>query len=168
MRTTRIMRTATALAMTIIAAGACGSSSTKSASPTTGSGTTGGGLTIPTSGGGTTVDVVLNDMMGTKGMMSLKATPLTVKAGAITFSAKNTGTIKHEMIVLSTTTSGADLVPGADGKVSEATNVGEVGDVEVGKTETKTITLKAGKYILACNIKDHYKLKMWVDLTVTS
>jgi uncharacterized cupredoxin-like copper-binding protein len=118
--------------------------------------------------GGTTVTIELGDTTGTSAPMTLTASPTSVKAGPITFTATNKGTIKHELIVLSTTTTGADLKPNAEGEVSEANNVGEIGDVEVGKTGTATITLKPGTYILACNIKDHYKLGMWLDLTVTA
>jgi uncharacterized cupredoxin-like copper-binding protein len=59
------------------------------------------------------------------------------------------------------------LVSGPDGKVSESTTAGEVGDVEVGKTKTGTLNLTAGTYEVVCNIKDHYMLGMHATLTVT-
>jgi Uncharacterized copper-binding protein len=164
MQRTRILSRTAAVALAIVALTACSSSSKKGDSTTI---TTGGGVTVPTAAGGTTVTVDLGDTAGTNAPETLTASAKSVKAGSITFTATNTGTIKHELIVLSTTTTGADLKPGADGEVSEANNVGEVGDVEVGKTGTAAITLKPGTYILACNIKDHYKLGMWTDLTVT-
>ena len=43
----------------------------------------------------------------------------------MTFTVKNTGTIKHEMVVLKT--DATSLTVGSDGKVSEETSAGEVG-----------------------------------------
>jgi uncharacterized cupredoxin-like copper-binding protein len=92
-------------------------------------------------------------------------TPSSVAAGSVTFTVKNDGTIKHEMVVLKT--DGAALTINSDGKVSESTSVGEIGDIQPGKTESVTLDLKAGQYELICNIKDHYKMGMHAAFTVT-
>ncbi len=141
---------------------ACGSSSSSkgTSSPTNGS----GGVSTSTAKG-TPVSVDLGDTKGTDGPMTMTMSPASVPAGPVTFTVKNSGTIKHEMVVLES--AAADLVVGKDGKVSESTSAGELGDVLVGKTGTKTLTLKAGTYEVVCNIKDHYMLGMHATLTVT-
>ena len=69
--------------------------------------------------------------------MTMTATPSSVAAGSVTFTVKNTGTIKHEMVVLKT--DGTALTINSDGKVSESTSVGEIGDIEPGKTASVTL-----------------------------
>jgi uncharacterized cupredoxin-like copper-binding protein len=141
---------------------ACGSSSSSTGTSTDTKGS--GGVSTNTAKG-TPVSIDLGDTKGTDGPMTMTISPASVPAGAVTFTVKNSGTIKHEMVVLKS--AAADLVVGADGKVSEASSVGEVGDVLVGKTGSKTLTLKAGTYEIVCNIKDHFKLGMHATLTVT-
>ena len=150
-----------AVALMVVAAG-CGSSSSSKSSPTT-KDTSGG---VSTGGGtGTPVAVDLGDTQGTNGPETLTLSPASVPAGKVTFTVKNSGTIKHEMVVLKIDP--PTLVVGSDGKVSESSTAGEVGDVEVGKTQSGTLNLKAGTYEVVCNIKDHYKLGMHATLTVT-
>jgi uncharacterized cupredoxin-like copper-binding protein len=46
-------------------------------------------------------------------------------------------------------------------KATEGNRVlGEVEELGPGKTGQKTLTLRAGKYVLQCNIPDHYMLGM--------
>lgn len=141
----------------------CGSSSSSTGSSTTPKDTSGGVSTGTATG--TPVAVELGDTRGTNGPMTLTLSPASVPAGKITFTVKDTGTIKHEMVVLKATP--AQLVVGADGKVSEDSTAGEVGEVEIGKTKAGSLTLKAGTYEVVCNIKDHYGLGMHATLTVT-
>ena len=143
---------------------ACGSSSGSKGSSGS-SGSSNGGVSTGSTATGTPVAVELGDTQGTNGPMTMTLTPSTVPAGKVTFTVKNGGTIKHEMVVLKATP--AELVVGSDGKVSESTTAGEVGDVEVAKTKTGTLNLAAGTYEVVCNIKDHYKLGMHATLTVT-
>ena len=126
----------------------------------------------------TVVNVTLSDTQGLNGPMTLTVTPASVKAGKVKFVAKNTGTIVHEMIVLKTNTP-FDQLPVVDAndppvpvtaganKVSEAASVGETGNVAVGKTKSVTLKLKAGAYVLVCNIALHYGLGMRAALSVT-
>jgi len=126
----------------------------------------------------TVVNVTLSDTQGLNGPMTLTVTPASVKAGKVKFVAKNTGTIVHELIVLKTNTPFGQLpivdggdppVPVASGanKVSEAASVGETGNVPVGKTKSVTLKLKAGAYVLVCNIALHYGLGMRAAFSVT-
>ena len=156
------------MALTVSVA-ACGGSSSSSSSATTNGG---GGVTVPASGSGTTVNVVVSDTKGTDGPMTLTATPTSVPAGDVTFTVKNTGTIDHEMVVLKTDTAFDQLEVGkteAD-KVDESANIGETGDpaLKPGETRSFTITgMTPGKYVLVCNIAKHYAMGMRAPFTVT-
>ena len=144
---------------------ACGSSSSSKGSSNTSKDTSGGGVTTDTKAKGTPVAVELGDTKGLDAPMTLTLSPASVPAGKVTFTVKNSGTIKHEMVVLAINP--PTLTVGADGKVSEDSSAGEVGDVEIGKTQSGTLDLKAGTYEVVCNIKDHYGLGMHATLTVT-
>jgi uncharacterized cupredoxin-like copper-binding protein len=134
---------------------------------TVGIGTTGAGAAKkPT----TTVKVVVGDTAGTKGAMTMTADPTSAPAGKVKFVVTNNGTILHEFIVLKlkgNTTYDQMVVNPKTNEVSEATNVGEVGNVPKGKSKSKTLTLKKGNYALVCNIAKHYGLGMRAAFTVT-
>jgi uncharacterized cupredoxin-like copper-binding protein len=126
----------------------------------------------------TVVNVMLGDTQGLNGPMTMTITPAAVKSGSVKFVVKNTGTIVHELIVLKTTTA-FDQLPVADAgdppvpvtaganKVDESSSVGESGNVSKGKTKSFTLKLKAGSYVLVCNIAQHYGLGMRGSLTVS-
>ncbi len=125
----------------------------------------GGGVTVPVATG-TPVAVTAGDTNDTT--QFLKADPVTVAAGSTTFTLTNTGTKKHEMVVLKTDEAiDALKIDAATNKVSEDTTVGEVGETDIGKTGSVTLDLKPGKYILVCNIEKHYGQGMRVAFTVT-
>ena len=155
-------------AMVLLAAGVLGaaafagcSSSTKTATTSGG----GGGVTVPTAATGTPVAVTAGDKTDTVQFLTVE--PASVKAGPVTFTLTNTGTKKHEMVVLKTDEAIDGLKVGADNKVSEDTTTGEVGETDIGKSGTVTIDLKPGKYILVCNLEKHYGQGMRVAFTVT-
>jgi uncharacterized cupredoxin-like copper-binding protein len=89
----------------------------------------------------------------------------TVKAGKVTISAPNDGGVVHELVVLKTNADPANLPMDGD-EVDESKNVGEIPDVEPGKTKTVKLTLKPGKYAMVCNLPGHYKAGMYGSLTV--
>jgi uncharacterized cupredoxin-like copper-binding protein len=124
------------------------------------------------------VTVALGDTQGLNGPMTVTVAPVSVKAGKVKFVVTNAGTIVHEMIVLKTSTpfdqlpvadAGDPPAPVASGanKVSEATSVGETGNVAKGKTKSVTLKLKKGSYVLVCNIAQHYGLGMRAAFSVT-
>jgi uncharacterized cupredoxin-like copper-binding protein len=81
-----------------------------------------------------------------------------IAKGKSNFVAKNSGTVKHEVVVVRGTDPSA-LPTNPDGSVDEGQipkrdKVGETGDVKSGKTKSKTLKLSAGSYILFCNIID--------------
>jgi uncharacterized cupredoxin-like copper-binding protein len=87
------------------------------------------------------------------------------KSGQVTFKAVNDGAAPHEMVVLKTDEPASDLAV-KDGRVSEKDSVGEISELDAGKSGTKKLDLKPGKYVLVCNIKNHYEQGMYTALTV--
>lgn len=95
--------------------------------------------------------------------------PASVPAGEVTFEATNEGALPHELVVVRT-----DLAPGeipADGAHAnlEADGV-EVVDrtdqVNAGDSESLTVDLDAGTYVLLCNVDGHYAGGMFTSFTV--
>jgi uncharacterized cupredoxin-like copper-binding protein len=118
----------------------------------------------------TTVNIVVGDTSGLSGDMTMTVDPATAPAGKVKFVVKNDGTILHEMVVLKLktgTTYDQLVVNPKTNKVSEATTVGEVGNVPKGKSKAVTLTLKKGDYALVCNIAKHYGLGMRAEFTVS-
>jgi uncharacterized cupredoxin-like copper-binding protein len=96
---------------------------------------------------------------------SVKPTPTQAKAGKVTFSVQNGGSVPHEFVVLRTDTPAGQL-PTKAGRADEAGNVGETGDLLPGASKTIAVNLKAGHYALICNLPGHYTAGQHTDLTV--
>lgn len=121
-------------------------------------GACGGGPALPS-----TVDVQLHSF-------EIQASATKVKAGKVTFTARNNAQdTKHEMIVVKT-----DLAPdalpydSAAGRLVEENidSVGEVSELDSGKSGSLAVELKPGRYLLLCNIATHFKNGMVVPLEV--
>jgi hypothetical protein len=81
-----------------------------------------------------------------------------IAKGKSNFVAKNTGTVKHEVVIVRGTDP-STLPTKPDGSVDEdqipkRDKVGETGNAKPGKTKSKTLKLGTGSYILFCNIID--------------
>jgi uncharacterized cupredoxin-like copper-binding protein len=79
-----------------------------------------------------------------------------VAAGKVTFTAKNVGTMKHEMVVVRVQP-GAQLPTKPDGSVDEAAipktdKLGEVEHVKPKQSGKLTAKVAPGDYVLFCNI----------------
>jgi uncharacterized cupredoxin-like copper-binding protein len=114
----------------------------------------------------TPVAVDVGDTTGTKGPMTMTVTPSSAPAGKVKFTVTNSGTVIHEFVILKTKVP-FDKIPVVKNRVSEAKSVGEIGSIGKGKTKSKTFKLKAGKYVLVCNIAKHYALGMRAAFKVT-
>ena len=106
-----------------------------------------------------------------KATMFIKLDKDHVHAGKITFDATNDSQdMIHEMIV-APLTGAKEILPygGDEQEVDEekAGYLGEVEEVDPGKTGAVTLDLKPGEYILYCNLPGHYMAGMWTVLTVT-
>jgi len=145
---------AAAVVLSVVAS-ACGGDSTMSGTtpPPATSGGTGGGGNI----GATEKD------------FSITLDNSQASTGAITFSIQNVGPSVHEFVVFQTDLA-PDKLPVDSGAVDEegtgVTHVDEVEDIAVGATESLTLTLEAGNYVVICNIPGHYLAGMHAALTV--
>ena len=97
---------------------------------------------------------------------SLQPAMATVKAGKVRFIVTNFGTMTHEMVAVLTDKTPKQLTE-PDGTANESTSVGEAADLEPGATKMVTLDLKAGHYILLCNLPGHYAGGMYAEFTVT-
>jgi uncharacterized cupredoxin-like copper-binding protein len=94
-----------------------------------------------------------------------------IKAGKVTFEVKNNSekTI-HEMLVLPIKNTSTPLpYLKTENRLDETKthSLGEVSELDPGKSGTLTLNLKPGKYLLACNAPGHYAAGMWTMLTAT-
>lgn len=124
----------------------------------------------------TTADMDLTMKLGmgmggdmSKATMFLKADPMSVKAGEVTFQVSNDSkTVVHEMI-LAAVADTAKPMPYVENenRVDEdkAGDLGEVSELDPGKKGTLTVTLKPGTYLLYCNVPGHYISGMWATIT---
>ena len=138
----------------------------------------------------TTVNVQLADkvtdgpmatgiMYGTPNIDRSKATSLleptktSAPTGAVTFNVTNSSKdMVHEMIVVAIPASAVgQLLPydAAQHEVDETKikSMGEVSELDPGKSGKLTVTLPAGTYLLICNQPGHYEAGMWAEFTVT-
>ena len=102
--------------------------------------------------------------------MTVLATPTVVPAGEVTFTAYNrSADLVHEMIVLKLADPHAPLpYVSSDFKVNEdaAGHLGEVSELDPGKSGSLTLKLDPGTYMLLCNVPGHYMAGMWTTITV--
>jgi uncharacterized cupredoxin-like copper-binding protein len=146
----------TALGLVAVVGGCASGSISPSAAPVVG-------------GSPSTIDVKLQEWA------VLPASP-TVRTGSVTFNVANVGPEwNHELVVVKTDLAFDDLPTTAVGSFDEAgagvSISGEAENVAVGASESVTLDLAPGKYVLLCNIVEdiriHYKLGMRAPFEVT-
>jgi uncharacterized cupredoxin-like copper-binding protein len=102
--------------------------------------------------------------------MEVTGTPGDVSAGQVTiFVTNRSQSLIHEVIVVRT--DGTNKPLPYDAKTdrvieSRVQRLGEVADLQPGKSGRLTLTLIPGLYLLLCNQPGHYKAGMWTKLTV--
>ena len=115
-----------------------------------------------------TVKVMLND--SDAGQMMLQVETTKVAPGPVTFQVSNLSKDKiHEMLVIKSDGAGKPLpYSSGDEKVIEGKiqDLGEVSDLDPGKSGSLTLDLTPGKYILICNQPGHYMHGMKASLVV--
>jgi uncharacterized cupredoxin-like copper-binding protein len=108
------------------------------------------------------------DMM--KSVMAIDINPQSVLHGTVKFNITNaSGTIIHEMLVAPITDENMVLPFLAnENRVDEenSKDLGEVSELEPGKSGSLTVEMKPGKYILYCNIPGHFMAGMWTIIDV--
>lgn len=104
-------------------------------------------------------------------MMGVKLDQVTVPAGKVTFDVTNDSKdIIHEFLVSPVTAGQTELPYTIDeSRVDEekAGHLGEVAELDPGKSGSLTVDLAPGTYIAYCNIPGHFIDGMWTLLTVT-
>jgi hypothetical protein len=120
---------------------------TSAAASTTTAAKPAGTTAAPATGAAAAVDVTLLEW-------SIES-PVTLKAGEVTFNVKNGGKFPHELAIMKGE-SYATLPQLANGVVDEAKVgadvLGRTGRIGGGAAETKSFTLAAGNYVLVCNL----------------
>lgn len=109
-------------------------------------------------------------MMG-HGMMAIRVDNATVKAGEVHFDVTNWSRgMLHEMLVIRVDSANAPLPYDYNKAEVDENQVKVLGDTEsLQPNESKqlTLNLKAGTYLLVCNLPGHYAAGMVTTLTVT-
>jgi uncharacterized cupredoxin-like copper-binding protein len=105
-----------------------------------------------------------------KATMAVVVDKAKVPAGDVTFEVTNDSKeMIHEMLVAPVADSTKPLpYVSSDVRVDEeaSKDLGEVSELDPGKSGSLTIALKPGTYILFCNVAGHYMAGMWTLITV--
>ena len=92
-------------------------------------------------------------------------------AGDVTFDVSNDAGQTHEFVVFQTDLAPDQLPTNEDGDVDEegegVTLVDEIEDIEAGSSESLTVNLDAGSYVLICNLPGHYEQGMHAGFTAS-
>jgi uncharacterized cupredoxin-like copper-binding protein len=84
-----------------------------------------------------------------------------VKAGKVTFVAKNVGQVPHELMV-----ERMPIKMDAPNEPNEDAAQGMIPDMDAGKSGRMTMNLKPGQYVLFCNVTGHYAAGQHILFTV--
>ena len=131
--------------------------------------------------GGPTTNPMATNVDVTVGNFFVRPAMSTALEGAVNFRVFNGGTETHEFVVVKTDLMAEQLPMNADGSFNEEGAGVEVIDeneaVEAGNTETLSVNLDPGHYILLCNIveaepdgtiESHFHEGMHADFNVAS
>ncbi len=108
---------------------------------------------------------------------SVTSDPTGVPSGSVQFNVTNHGAVAHEFVVIQTDNPpNALLYDDTERKAVEDAagqqDLGEIGGEDPfllpGHTESGAFDLTPGRYVLICNIPDHYKAGMYTSFTVGS
>lgn len=134
-------------------------------------------ITVKLNDNGQTMDMSKMMGMGMAMKGDMKMAPMSIvisnkqaAAGKVTFNVTNVSKgVIHEMIVAPIKDENTALpYVDAENRVDEdkAADLGEVSELEPGKSGSLTLDMKPGQYILYCNVPGHYAMGMWTVLTV--
>jgi len=134
-------------------------------------------LNVKLNDNGQTMDMSKNMGLGMGMKGDMKTAPMSIvisnkqaAAGKVTFNVTNLSkTVIHEMIVAPIKDENTVLpYVDAENRVDEdkAGDLGEVSELDPGKSGSLTLDMKPGKYLLYCNVPGHYAMGMWTVLTV--
>lgn len=110
---------------------------------------------------------------GTEKDFSISLSKSSASAGDVKFHVTNNGKQTHEFVIFKTNLAEGSL-PTTKEKgaviVNESgpgvTHVDEIPGINPGDSKDLTVNLKAGKYVIICNLPGHYQLGMHTTFTV--
>jgi len=114
-------------------------------------------------------DATSNDIAGSVKEWAVAVDATTAKAGDVTFTITNEGTIGHEFLVVKTDIENGKIPLDGDhfAEPSEGLEViDEIGEFPAGETNKLTVTLEPGNYQLVCNLPAHYGAGMHMTFKV--
>ena len=102
---------------------------------------------------------------------SITLDPNSAPAGEVTFDVTNDAEQTHEFVVFQTDLAADQLPTDDNGDVDEAgegvTLVDEIEDIEGDSSESLTVNLDAGSYVLICNLPGHYQQGMHTSFSAS-
>jgi uncharacterized cupredoxin-like copper-binding protein len=101
---------------------------------------------------------------------TLATSTSTVASGTVTFNITNQGPSTHELLAFRTDLPEDGLPLGPDGRINEDALpklVDTETDLTPGTQRSLTASLTPGRYVLVCNLQNHYKRGMHIVVTVT-
>ena len=119
-----------------------------------------GTATPPPTGDGEQAAVELSEF-------AVAVDPASAASGTITFNVANAGGVIHNLRVIRSDAA-PDALPVEAGQVAEGQVdvVGRIEDFAGGSSESITLDLTPGSYLLICNVAGHYQLGMTTAFTV--
>lgn len=119
----------------------------------------------PQTGQGSAVDVTENNY-------SIALSTSDIGSGTTAFDVTNTGPSLHEFVVLKTNLP-ADRLPLEQNSsvITDrhgVTTVGQIQNIQPCSTKTLTVDLKAGRYVVICDLPGHYSMGMRAPMIVTN
>ena len=114
---------------------------------------------------------ISNDITGHLSEWAIDTSAVAAKVGEVKFTVTNDGTIGHEFLVVKTDIAVGEIPLDGDHFPEPADGlevIDEIGEFNVGTTETLTLNLEAGKYQIVCNLPGHYKNGMHLSFEVVS
>lgn len=104
-------------------------------------------------------DATSNDIAGSVREWVVAVDATTAKAGDVTFTITNKGTIGHEFLVVKTDIENGKIPLGGDHFEEPSPGlevIDEIHEFPAGETQKLTVTLEPGNYQLVCNLPAHY------------
>jgi uncharacterized cupredoxin-like copper-binding protein len=102
---------------------------------------------------------------------TVTADPTSAPSGDVTFDVTNDAEQTHEFVVVQTDLAADALPTDEDGNVDEEgegiTPIDEIEDIEGGSSQSLTVNLDAGSYVLFCNLPGHYQQGMHTSFTAS-
>ena len=101
----------------------------------------------------------------------ISASTATLSAGLISFDIVNRGPSTHEFVVFETDRAPDRMPLGTDGLTIDedspaVRHIGELAQVDVGRSTTLALRLSPGTYVFICNMEGHYLGGMHTQVTV--